>query len=47
MNNVQLYSKVIKLKNYLEIRTEFTAKQLIEAMRLINQVNEVLDRRKK
>ena len=50
MTDIILYGKIISIKNRLELNAEngkeFTKKQIVEAIYLINQVNSVLDRRK-
>lgn len=49
MTNLKLYSKIINLRNRLELDDErgkdYTVKQIESAIELINQVNAVLDRR--
>lgn len=47
MNDIQLYKKVSSLKNRLELGADYTAKQVAEAIKLIDQVNTILDRRKR
>ncbi len=46
-NNIQLYKKVDNLRTRLELNPEHTAKQIAEAIKLVNAINELLDRRKK
>lgn len=45
MNNVILYGKVSSLKNRLEITTDYTKKQIDEAIKLVDSINTILDRR--
>ena len=50
MTDIRLYGKIVSLKNRLELNAEqgrdFTNKQIADAVLLIDQINEVLDRRK-
>lgn len=50
-NDIRLYGLVIALKNRIELNAdkghEYTKVQLEDAVSLINQLNSVLDRRKK
>lgn len=50
MTDIRLYGKIVSLKNRLELNAEqgrdFTAKQIAEAVMLVDQINTVLDRRR-
>jgi len=45
MNNITLYKKVDSLRVRLELNPEHTAKQIAEAIKLVDQINMILDRR--
>ncbi len=45
MNNITLYKKVDSLRNRLELNPEHTAKQIAEAIKLVDMINVILDRR--
>lgn len=47
MNNIMLYKKVDNLRVRLELNPEHTAKQIAEAIKLVDKINELLDRRVK
>lgn len=50
ITNLRLYGLINALRNRLEIESEqgkvYSAKQIAEAIRKVNEVNEILDRRK-
>lgn len=51
MNNLKLYGMVINLKNRLEVEDEkglsYSNRQIFEAVKKVNELNEILDRRAK
>lgn len=47
MSDIILYSKVSNLKNRLELGVEYSARQIDEAIKMIDAVNKLLDRRKR
>lgn len=46
MNNVLLYNRICKLKDYLELNPNHSKKQLEEAQKAVNKVWEALERRR-
>lgn len=43
MNNISLYNQVCNLKDRLELHPDSTREQIVKALALIKQVNEILD----